>query len=169
MAECELIGKEIGLPKRVVQVWFQNARAKEKKKLALAGQFGGDVDLLHRPPEECRLCNFKYTHKFTIQDHVFTKQHIDNVIKGVKNQEMDTGTVTYPATSAALAQLMRHYDGDRANGTTSLHPVTPTTPTGKKQMASAHSPGVSTTSSGTVSSTTADKPTANQVCISRFL
>lgn len=31
MQECEMLGNEIGLPKRVVQVWFQNARAKEKK------------------------------------------------------------------------------------------------------------------------------------------
>ncbi len=31
MQECEMLGNEVGLPKRVVQVWFQNARAKEKK------------------------------------------------------------------------------------------------------------------------------------------
>ncbi len=31
MGECESIGREIGLSKRVVQVWFQNARSKVKK------------------------------------------------------------------------------------------------------------------------------------------
>uniref|UniRef100_A0AAY4BQX8 Homeobox domain-containing protein n=1 Tax=Denticeps clupeoides TaxID=299321 RepID=A0AAY4BQX8_9TELE len=31
MIECEALGSYIGLAKRVVQVWFQNARAKEKK------------------------------------------------------------------------------------------------------------------------------------------
>lgn len=73
MAECEMLGREIGLPKRVVQVWFQNARAKEKKyKLAL--QKPGESE--SRGPEECKHCQFKYSHKYSVQDHVFTKGHI---------------------------------------------------------------------------------------------
>merc|ERR1711972_906881 len=39
MAECEMLGRDISLPKRVIQVWFQNARAKEKKmRLSLEKQ-----------------------------------------------------------------------------------------------------------------------------------
>ncbi|XP_076271579.1 Zn finger homeodomain 2 isoform X2 [Rhynchophorus ferrugineus] len=80
MAECESLGREIGLPKRVVQVWFQNARAKEKKsKMALQkvlGQPDSDNPTL---PEDCKFCNFKYSHKYSIQDHIFAKSHIANV------------------------------------------------------------------------------------------
>ncbi|KAK2842197.1 hypothetical protein Q5P01_012397 [Channa striata] len=34
--ECEALGKDLGLPHRVVQVWFQNARAKEKRARSLS-------------------------------------------------------------------------------------------------------------------------------------
>ena len=52
----------LGIPS---QVWFQNARAKEKKsKLAFQKTFGSEVEF-SRPPEECKLCNFKYSHKYT--------------------------------------------------------------------------------------------------------
>ncbi|CAG2208256.1 ATBF1 [Mytilus edulis] len=88
MAECEMLGRIIGLQKRVVQVWFQNARAKEKKsKLQMSKTYGTNPDLdFHKPPEECKLCNFKYSHKYTIQDHIFTKKHIEHVRNYVQSQ-----------------------------------------------------------------------------------
>ncbi|KAJ9578428.1 hypothetical protein L9F63_005348, partial [Diploptera punctata] len=98
MAECEMLGREIGLPKRVVQVWFQNARAKEKKnKIALQKALGvpetspGVVSTSEqtRPPEECKLCQFKYSHKYSIQDHIFTKKHIDNVKAAIESGKND--------------------------------------------------------------------------------
>ncbi|RZF31901.1 hypothetical protein LSTR_LSTR003783 [Laodelphax striatellus] len=88
MTECEMLGKEIGLPKRVVQVWFQNARAKEKKtKLALQKVLGGSENDTQRLPEECKLCQFKYSHKYSVQDHIFTKSHIE-VVKAYLESRM---------------------------------------------------------------------------------
>ena len=99
------MGKEIDLQKRVVQVWFQNARAKEKKnphvyKSDLPENFQSENDF-------CRICSSKYTiqnpqrvrlsllsslfsllslirHRslsdcLSFQDHLFTSKHIENL------------------------------------------------------------------------------------------
>lgn len=96
MAECEMLGREIGLPKRVVQVWFQNARAKEKKgKLALQKVLGtADSETSNVLPDDCKYCNFKYSHKYSIQDHIFTKSHIANVRLYLENSSKESGEAT---------------------------------------------------------------------------
>lgn len=90
MAECESLGREIGLPKRVIQVWFQNARAKEKKgKIALQKALGQPDSDNPTMPEDCKFCNFKYSHKYSVQDHIFTKGHIANVRMHLESQNKD--------------------------------------------------------------------------------
>jgi len=92
MAECEALGREIGLPKRVVQVWFQNARAKEKKnKLNAAKASGTEMSESTKQPEGCDLCDFKYSHKYAVQDHIFTHQHIERVKIHVAEQQQLSG------------------------------------------------------------------------------
>ncbi|XP_055352158.1 zinc finger homeobox protein 4-like isoform X2 [Paramacrobiotus metropolitanus] len=92
MGECDLVGREIGLQKRVVQVWFQNARAKEKKN-----KMPGTPD--NTPvPDRCTLCNVVYTPKLTLQDHLFTKGHLE-VLKTVE-ECTDGPAISTPMVSA---------------------------------------------------------------------
>lgn len=112
MAECEMLGRIIGLQKRVVQVWFQNARAKEKKsKLQMSKTYGTTHDLdYHKPPEECKLCNFKYSHKYTIQDHIFTKKHIDNVRIYVQSQSEAESHITSQGMAGLTGTMTKPSD-----------------------------------------------------------
>lgn len=102
MAECESLGREIGLPKRVVQVWFQNARAKEKKARLAAGL--SEVSDAP-PPEECRVCDFKYSHKYSVQDHVFTRGHIAAVRARIENGSGGGGGGVLGADDSTLALM----------------------------------------------------------------
>ncbi|XP_062593026.1 zinc finger homeobox protein 4-like [Saccostrea cucullata] len=109
MAECEMLGREIGLPKRVVQVWFQNARAKEKKaKLTMNKGYSAELDF-PKPPEECTLCHFKYSHKYTIQDHIFTKKHIDKVKMYIQSQSDVESNLTAQGTSSSTSDALRQH------------------------------------------------------------
>ena len=90
MPECELLGKEIDLQKRVVQVWFQNARAKEKKN---ANFFKSDLPQEYQPTNDfCHLCQFKYSIQNPQRDHLFTSKHIDNIRSILSKQQSNNNS-----------------------------------------------------------------------------
>lgn len=93
MAECQKLGKELGLAKRVVQVWFQNARAKEKKaRSSFMKSFGQDL-IKSNDSNGCTICNVKYNQKkftITMQEHLFSKIHIDNVKQRLQAEMPET-------------------------------------------------------------------------------
>ncbi|XP_026097445.1 zinc finger homeobox protein 3-like [Carassius auratus] len=106
MLECEALGNDIGLAKRVVQVWFQNARAKEKKaKLSLAKQFGTESTSIDRPKTECTLCSVKYSGCLSIRDHVFSQQHLAKVKEALGGQmERDKEYLSSVSTHQLIMQ-----------------------------------------------------------------
>ncbi|MGH0133306.1 UNVERIFIED_CONTAM: hypothetical protein FKN15_059408 [Acipenser sinensis] len=115
MQECEMLGNEIGLPKRVVQVWFQNARAKEKKfKINIGKPFMMSQD---GPKTECSLCGIKYTARLSIRDHIFSRQHISKVQETVGNQIDREKDYLAPTT---VRQLMAQQELDRLKKATDV-------------------------------------------------
>lgn len=93
-----------------MQVWFQNARAKEKKARLAAGlPAEGSAVQPHRGPtgpDECRLCSVRYSAKTPLQEHVFSRRHIESVRVAVEEGSLvppTPGAPIVPSGSGAVA------------------------------------------------------------------
>ena len=82
-------------------MWFQNARAKEKKARLAAGlPAEGSAVQPHRGPtgpDECRLCSVRYSAKSPLQEHVFSRRHIESVRVAVEE-----GSLVPPTPGAPI-------------------------------------------------------------------
>jgi len=74
LAECEILGNGIGLARRVVQVWFQNHRAKERRNRAARGETPEPPS--PEPPKTCSICQVPIAGHTELREHLFSAAHI---------------------------------------------------------------------------------------------
>lgn len=74
--QLDEISREVGLRKRVVQVWFQNTRARERK-----GQYRSHLQAIHK---RCPFCRALFKARSALESHLATK-HADQISRGEIN------------------------------------------------------------------------------------
>ena len=116
MPECLGLGNQIGLQKRVVQVWFQNARAKEKKARLYLQQVTGQEPEMPAAPRGCRWCNFEFPDNYTVQEHIFLAKHLENVRLALEQGLYDP--VSPGAELTQQAESLQNGVGNYSRGTT---------------------------------------------------
>ncbi|KPM10576.1 zinc finger homeobox protein 4-like protein [Sarcoptes scabiei] len=108
----ESIAKEVGLKKRVVQVWFQNTRARERK-----GQFRAHQQVIHK---RCPFCRALFKARSALESHLATRHadqytkgdiNIDNLPDGDPSEDGELAiNETSNVDSSQMADVMKRYE-----------------------------------------------------------
>ena len=109
----ESIAKEVGLKKRVVQVWFQNTRARERK-----GQFRAHQQVIHK---RCPFCRALFKARSALESHLATRHadqytkgdiNIDSLPDGDPSEDGDSQANDNNMDNSQMADVMKRYYED---------------------------------------------------------
>ena len=90
-----------------------SARAKEKKARLNLQQITGKDAEPAETAEECKFCSRQYQNKFGIQEHIFDREHLDNVRKAIEGGNYEPETPGYSLNQKASALYKANNGGEQ--------------------------------------------------------